>query len=71
MLQLSGEIEEAAIITGGNGGGRPDFATAGGKVISELDNSREKTPEQEFMEQEEKITASRRGTLMHLFLQNL
>ncbi len=34
-------VKEAAIATGGNGGGRPDFAQAGGKDISLVDNALE------------------------------
>ncbi len=30
-------VKNAAIITGGNGGGRPDFAQAGGKDVSKVD----------------------------------
>ena len=29
----------AAVITGGNGGGRPDFAQAGGKDVSKVDEA--------------------------------
>ena len=36
----SGElVKEAAITTGGNGGGRPDMATAGGKDITKVDEA--------------------------------
>ena len=31
----------AAVITGGNGGGKPDIAQAGGKDISKLDEALE------------------------------
>lgn len=37
--------KEAAIITGGNGGGRPDMAQAGGKDISKVDEALEKVKE--------------------------
>ena len=32
-------VKQAAIITGGNGGGRPDFAQAGGRDISKVDEA--------------------------------
>ena len=32
-------VKKAAIITGGNGGGRPDMANAGGKDISKVDEA--------------------------------
>lgn len=32
-------VKAAALITGGNGGGRPDFAQAGGKDISKVDEA--------------------------------
>ena len=32
-------VKNAAIITGGNGGGRPDFAQAGGKDASKVDEA--------------------------------
>ena len=32
-------VKQAAIITGGNGGGRPDFAQAGGRDLSKLDEA--------------------------------
>jgi alanyl-tRNA synthetase len=32
-------VKEAAIITGGNGGGRPDFAQAGGRDLSKIDEA--------------------------------
>ena len=32
-------VKEAAILTGGNGGGRPDFAQAGGKDVSSVDKA--------------------------------
>ena len=32
-------VKEAAIITGGNGGGRPDFAQAGGRDASKIANA--------------------------------
>lgn len=38
-------VKEAAIITGGNGGGRPDMAQAGGKDITKLDEALAKVKE--------------------------
>lgn len=35
-------IKEIATILGGNGGGRPDFATAGGKDASKIEEAKEK-----------------------------
>ena len=32
-------VKEAAIVTGGNGGGRPDFAQAGGKDVTKVDEA--------------------------------
>ncbi len=32
-------VKEAAIMTGGNGGGRPDFAQAGGRDVSKVDDA--------------------------------
>ena len=32
-------VKEAAIITSGNGGGRPDFAQAGGKDVTKVDEA--------------------------------
>ena len=32
-------VKLAAQLTGGNGGGRPDFAQAGGKDVSKLDEA--------------------------------
>ena len=32
-------VKSAAVTTGGNGGGRPDFAQAGGKEISKVDEA--------------------------------
>ena len=32
-------VKQAAIVTGGNGGGRPDFAQAGGKDVSKVDEA--------------------------------
>jgi alanyl-tRNA synthetase len=34
-------VKAAAIATGGNGGGRPDFAQAGGKDVSKVDEALE------------------------------
>ncbi len=39
-------VKLAAVITGGNGGGRPDFAQAGGKDISKVDEALTKVREQ-------------------------
>ena len=38
-------VKEAAIICGGNGGGRPDLAQAGGKDVTKLDEAIEKVKE--------------------------
>lgn len=38
-------VKEAAIITGGNGGGKPDMAQAGGKDIARLDEALQKVKE--------------------------
>ena len=38
-------VKEAAIITGGNGGGRPDFAQAGGRDVTKVDAALEKVKE--------------------------
>jgi alanyl-tRNA synthetase len=38
-------VKQAAIITGGNGGGRPDFAQAGGRDITKVDEALEKVKE--------------------------
>ena len=32
-------VKEVAVLTGGNGGGRPDFAMAGVKDVSKLENA--------------------------------
>ena len=32
-------VKEAAVLTQGNGGGRPDFAQAGGKDVSKLNDA--------------------------------
>ena len=32
-------VKMAAIVTGGNGGGRPDFAQAGGRDVTKVDES--------------------------------
>ena len=38
-------VKAAAIITGGNGGGRPDFAQAGGKDVNKIDEALAKVKE--------------------------
>ena len=38
-------VKEAAIICGGNGGGRPDFAQAGGKDVTKVDDALNKIKE--------------------------
>jgi alanyl-tRNA synthetase len=38
-------VKELAPIVGGGGGGRPDFAEAGGKDPSQIDRLHERAPE--------------------------
>lgn len=38
-------IKEVAPIVGGGGGGRPDFAQAGGKDVSKIDEAKQKALE--------------------------
>ena len=38
-LNAGALVKKAAIITGGNGGGRPDMANAGGKDITKVDEA--------------------------------
>lgn len=40
-LNAGSLVKKAAIITGGNGGGRPDFAQAGGRDVSKVDEALE------------------------------
>ena len=41
-LHCGNLVKEAAIISGGNGGGRPDFAQAGAKLMQNIDLSLQK-----------------------------
>ena len=38
-------VKQVAAVTGGNGGGKPDFAMAGAKDVSKVDEALEKAPE--------------------------
>ena len=38
-------VKEAAVITGGNGGGRPDFAQAGGKDVTKIQEAMDSVKE--------------------------
>ena len=44
-LQAGALVKEAAVITSGGGGGRPDFAQAGGKDVTKLDSALDKVME--------------------------